>query len=204
MSSKSIFCLAASRWQADNIVDRLKTAGFENKEISVLFADKKDSSEFAERKHTKSPETRGAEGTAAGAGAGGVVGGTVGLLAGIGSIVIPGLGPFIAVGPILATLSGAAMGATVGGIAGGLIGLGIPEVKARHYECRVKEGFILISVHTDDAEKLHRARLIFEEADAADIANSDELKVAEKYEPKEKCDTKESRPADRSYVGRDW
>lgn len=198
MSSKAIFCLAASRWQAENIVDRLKTAGFADKEISVLFAEKKDSKEFAERKHTKTPDTKGAEGTAAGAGAGGVVGGTLGLLAGVGSIVIPGAGPFIAVGPIMAAFSGAAVGATVGGIAGGLIGLGIPEVKARHYENRVKEGFILISVHSDDPEKIHRARLIFEEADAADIANSDELKAEEKGVPIQ------SRPAERSYVGRDW
>lgn len=198
MASKAIFCLAASRWQAENIVDRLKAAGFVEKEISVLFAEKKDSSEFAERKHTKAPDTRGAEGTAAGAGAGGVLGGTLGLLAGIGTVVIPGVGPFIAVGPILATLSGAAVGATVGGIAGGLIGLGIPEVKAKHYENRLKEGFILVSVHTDDPERLHRARLIFEEADASDIANSEEL------EAEQKGKSRPERTAERSYVGRDW
>jgi outer membrane lipoprotein SlyB len=126
------------------------------------------------------------------------VGGAVGLLAGLGTLVIPGLGPFIAAGPIMATISGAAVGATIGGIAGGLIGLGIPEVKAKHYENRLKEGFILVSVHTDDAERLHRARLVFEAADACDIANSEEIEAAEKGKPKE------SRVEGRSYVGRDW
>jgi hypothetical protein len=164
----------------------------------VLFADKKDSREFAERKQTKAPETKGAEGTAAGAGAGGVVGGTLGLLAGVGTVVIPGVGPFLAAGPIMAAVSGAAVGATVGGIAGGLIGLGIPEVKARHYESRLKEGFILVSVHSDDVERIHRARLIFEQADAADIANSDELAAEEKGEPRQ------PRMAEKSFVGRDW
>lgn len=199
MSSKAIFCLASSRWQADDIVNRLKAEGFTDKEISVLFADKKETAAFAEQKNIKKPDTRGAEGTAAGAGAGGGVGGAIGLLAGLGTLVIPGLGPFLAVGPIMGALSGAAVGATVGGIAGGLIGLGIPEVKAKHYENRLKEGFILVAVHTDDLERLHRARCVFEAADAADIANSDELKEEDKGQPRS------SKVPDRSsYVGRDW
>lgn len=187
MASKSIFCLASSRWQADDIVTRLKAAGFADKDISVLFADKKDSSEFAKERHTSTPDTtKGAEGTATGVGAGGVVGGTLGLLAGIGSLVIPGVGPFLAVGPIMATIGGAAVGATVGGIAGGLIGLGIPEINARHYETKVKDGYILISVHADKWEDIHRARRVFNEASASDIATSGEVEAEEKNKDKVK------------------
>src|SRR5580704_2726791 len=125
MSKKSVFCIATSRAQAEEIVEELKDAGFSNNDVSVLFPDKGTTRDFAHEKHTKAPE-----GIATGAGTGGVVGGALGWLAGIGALAIPGAGPFIAAGPILAALSGAAVGATVGGIAGGLIGLGIPEIEA--------------------------------------------------------------------------
>jgi hypothetical protein len=175
MSSNTIYCLAVNRAQASNIVSRLKEAGFEDRDISVLFADKEDTKEFAKEKHTSNPETKGAEGTATGAGAGGVVGGTLGLLAGIGTLLIPGVGPFLAAGPIAATLGGAAVGATVGGLAGGLIGLGIPEIDAKHYEEKVKEGNLLIAVEAKDWEHDRRARRIFQEASATAITSSGAL-----------------------------
>ena len=125
MSKKSVFCIATSRNQAEQIIERLKTSNFSNNDISALFADKGTSRDFAHKKNTKAPE-----GAVTGAGTGGVVGGALGWIAGIGALAIPGGGPFIAAGPIMAALSGAAIGATLGGIAGGLIGLGIPELEA--------------------------------------------------------------------------
>jgi hypothetical protein len=169
MSKKSVFCIAASRDLADQIVDRLKTASFSNNDISVLFPDKGTTRDFAHEKNTKAPE-----GAVAGAGAGGVVGGALGWIAGIGALAIPGVGPFIAAGPIMAALSGAAIGAAAGGIAGGLIGLGIPELEARRYEGKVNEGNILISVHTDDAGEIARAKDIFNQAGAQDICTASE------------------------------
>src|SRR6202451_2573388 len=159
MSKKSVFCIATSRAQADLIVDRLKDANFFNDDISVLFPDRETSRDFAHEKNTKAPE-----GIATGASTGGVVGGALGWLAGIGALAIPGAGPFIAAGPILAALSGAAVGATVGGIAGGLIGLGIPELEAKRYEGKIKEGNLLLSVHTENAEEITRAKNIFTRA----------------------------------------
>jgi hypothetical protein len=164
MSKKSVFCIATSRNQADQIVDQLKNANFSNNDISALFADKGTTHDFAHEKNTKAPE-----GAVTGASAGGVVGGALGWIAGIGALAIPGVGPFIAAGPILAALSGAAIGAAVGGIAGGLIGLGIPELEAKRYEDKIKSGNILISVHTDNSDEIKRAKDIFTQAGAQDI-----------------------------------
>jgi hypothetical protein len=164
MSKKSVFCIATSREQADRIVDQLKIANFSNNDISALFADKGTTRDFAHEKNTKAPE-----GAVTGAVAGGGVGGALGWIAGIGALAIPGVGPFIAAGPIIAALSGAAIGAAVGGIAGGLIGLGIPELEAKRYEGKIKEGNILISVHTDDPGDIARAKDIFNQAEAHDI-----------------------------------
>ena len=133
MSKKSVLCITTSRPHAEQIVGRLKAANFSNNDISVLFPDKETTRDFAHEKHTKAPE-----GIATGAGTGGVIGGALGWIAGIGALAIPGVGPFIAAGPIMAALSGAAIGAAVGGIAGGLIGLGIPEIEAKRYEGKVK------------------------------------------------------------------
>jgi hypothetical protein len=169
MSKTSVFCIATQRGQADLIVDRLRTAGFSNNDISVLFPDKETTRDFAHEKNTKAPE-----GIATGASAGGVVGGTLGWLAGIGALAIPGVGPFIAAGPILAALSGAAVGAAVGGISGGLIGLGIPELEAKRYEGKIKAGNILLSVHTEDSEEIKIAEDIFKEAGAQDICRTGE------------------------------
>lgn len=164
MSKKSVFCIATSRTQAETIVDRLKAANFSNNDISVLFPDKGTSNDFAHEKSTKAPE-----GAITGAGTGGVIGGALGWVVGIGALAIPGVGPFIAAGPIIAALSGAAAGAALGGIAGGLIGLGIPEIEAKRYDGKIKQGNILLSVHTENSEEISRAKEIFNEAGAEDI-----------------------------------
>lgn len=164
MSKKSVFCIATSRQQADQIVGQLKNAKFSNNDILALFADKGTSHDFAHEKNTKAPE-----GAVAGAVTGGAVVGALGWIAGIGALAIPGVGPFIAAGPIIAALSGVAVGAAIGGIAGGLIGLGIPEIEAKRYEGKIKAGNILISVHTDNSAEISRAKDIFTKAGAEDI-----------------------------------
>ena len=124
MSQKSVFCIATTRGHADRIVDQLKAASFSNNDISVLFPDRGTTRDFAHEKNTKAPE---------GAVTGGVIGGALGWIAGIGALAIPGVGPFIAAGPVMVALSGAAVGAAVGGIAGGLVGMGIPELEAKRF-----------------------------------------------------------------------
>jgi hypothetical protein len=170
--AQAVFCLAKSEAQAITIVDQLKAAGFSPDDISVLFPDKTGTRDFAHTQHTKAPE-----GAATGAGTGGVLGGALGWLAGIGALAIPGLGPFIAAGPIMAALSGAAAGAALGGLTGALIGLGIPEYEAKRYEGKIKEGNLLISVHTEDRAARTRAKRIFEQAGAEDIAGTAEAQV---------------------------
>ena len=169
MSNKSVFCIATSRDQAERIVGQLKAAQFSNNDISVLFPDKGTSRDFAHEKNTKAPE-----GAVTGAGTGGVIGGALGWVAGIGALAIPGVGPFIAAGPIIAALSGAAVGAAVGGIAGGLIGLGIPEIEAKRYEGKIKQGNLLISVHAENSDEITRAKDIFTKAGAQDICTTSE------------------------------
>lgn len=163
--SKSVLCIAKTLTQTEHIVDRLQAAGFESSEISVLGPDEPGTGDFGHEKETKAPE-----GAATGAATGGVAGGAIGLLAGIGALAIPGLGPFIAAGPIMAALSGAAIGATAGGVAGGLIGLGIPEIEAKIYDEKIRQGNFLIAVHTESGEEADQAKKIFEEADAEDIS----------------------------------
>ena len=179
MSKKSVICIANSELQASDIVDRLKAEGFSNNDISALFPDKTGTRDFAVEKGTKAPE-----GAATGAGSGAVLGGALGWLAGIGALAIPGVGPFVAAGPIAAALSGAAVGGAVGGIAGALIGLGIPEYEAKRYEGKIKAGGILLSVHTDNSDEAKKAKQIFEQAGAQDIASSGESSVSEKSSPK--------------------
>lgn len=170
--SKAAFCLVQSTAQAERIVDQLRNAGFTGNDISVLYPDKTGTRDFAHQHETKAPE-----GAAAGAGTGGVIGGTLGWLAGIGSLAIPGVGPFIAAGPIMAALSGAAVGAAVGGITGALIGLGVPEYEAKVYEGKIRDGKILLSVHTEDGKERDRAKEIFKNSGAEDIGVSEEKKV---------------------------
>ena len=167
--STAVFCIAPTQSMANDIVARLKSHGFDDNDISVLFPDKSSTRDFAHEKNTKAPE-----GAATGAGAGGVVGGTLGLLAGIGLLAIPGLGPFIAAGPIMASLSGIAVGAAVGGIAGALIGMGIPEIEAKRYEGKVKDGNILISVHATTSDEVASAKRVFEDSGATDISSGSE------------------------------
>jgi hypothetical protein len=169
---KAVFCIAKTETQARNIVEELRTAGFSNNDISVLFPDKSGTKDFAHEQHTKAPE-----GATTGAGTGGVLGGVFGWLVGIGALAIPGLGPFVAAGPIMAALSGAAAGAAIGGISGALIGMGIPEYEAKRYEGKVKEGNILISVHTEDSTERSRAKDIFTRAGAEDISYTSEARV---------------------------
>lgn len=170
--AKAVFCIAKSEAQAATIVDQLKAAGFSNNDISVLFPDKSGTKDFAHEQHTKAPE-----GAAAGAGTGGILGGALGWLVGIGALAIPGMGPFIAAGPIMAALGGAAAGAAVGGLSGALIGMGIPEYEAKRYEGKLKEGNVLISVHTEDSTERSRAKDIFTRAGADDISYTGEARV---------------------------
>ena len=166
---RSALCLVDTEIQADAIVGKLRSAGFSDNDISALFPDKESTRDFAHKKETKMPE-----GATVGASAGGALGGTIGLLAGIGALAIPGLGPFIAAGPIIAALSGGAIGAGVGGLTGALIGLGIPEYEAKRYEGKVKEGGILISVHSENNEETSSAKAIFKEEGAYDISSTGE------------------------------
>src|SRR6186713_1457925 len=156
MAKKAVFAVLRDEAQACRVVEDLKSAGFSNNDISVLLPDKSGTRDFAHEKHTKAPE-----GAATGAGTGGVLGGVLGWLAGVGLLAIPGIGPFVAAGPIMAALSGAAIGAGTGGLIGGLVGLGIPEYEAKRYEGKLKQGNILISVHSDNAEQTRRAKEIF-------------------------------------------
>jgi hypothetical protein len=165
MSHKSVYAIAISEGQANQIVDSLTRSGFSTNDISVLFPDKGTTHEFSHEKNTKAPE-----GAVTGAASGGILGGTLGLLAGIGALAIPGVGPLIAAGPLLAALSGAAAGAAAGGIAGALIGMGIPEIEAKRYENRIAEGNILISVHATTGDEVKSAKEILERAGAEDIS----------------------------------
>ena len=167
--SKSVFGLIDNERQAESIVSELKSAGFSNNDISVLFPDKSGTRDFAHEQHTKAPE-----GAAAGAGTGGILGGALGWLAGIGSLAIPGLGPFIAAGPIIAAIAGAGAGGAVGGVLGALVGFGIPEYEAKRYVGRIKAGGILLSVHCDNSDWTGRAKRILEQTGAEDVSSTGE------------------------------
>jgi hypothetical protein len=167
MSKSSVFGIVKTHSQAERIVQDLQTAGFDSSEISVLLPDNEGKHDMGHVKATKAPE-----GATTGAATGGVTGGVLGLLAGIGALAIPGVGPFIAAGPIMAALSGAAIGATTGGVVGGLIGMGIPEIEAKRYVDKLKSGNYLIAVHVHDGDEKDRAKEIFASADAEDISTT--------------------------------
>ncbi len=171
----AVFGIARSMSQLDQTVDQLKGADFRNDDISVLFPDKEGTRDFAHEKHTKAPE-----GAAAGAGTGVVLGGTLGWLAGIGALAIPGLGPFIAAGPIMAALAGAGVGGTVGGVTGALVGMGIPEFEAKRYEGMIKGGGILLSVHSDNATWTKKAKDILEHCKLDDVSSTGEASADKK------------------------
>jgi hypothetical protein len=165
----AVFGIFRTRQDAEVGVDALIENGFRTEDISALLPENEGTKEFAHEKQTKAPE-----GATTGAGAGAVVGGTLGLLAGIGALAIPGLGPFIAAGPIMGALAGAGTGGVVGGLVGALIGLGIPEYEAKRYEGMVKEGGILLSVHCDTSEWVKRAKDTLERTGAHDVASAGE------------------------------
>jgi hypothetical protein len=165
----AVFGIYPNRAAVDSAVDALKAAGFKNTDISVLFPENEGTKDFAHEKDTKAPE-----GATAGAGTGALLGGGLGWLVGIGALAIPGLGPFIAAGPIMAALAGAGVGGAVGGLTGALIGMGIPEYVAKRYEGRVKDGGILLSVHSDDSQWTKKAKEILERTGAQDVSSSGE------------------------------
>jgi hypothetical protein len=165
----AVFGIYQNRGMVESAVDTLVKAGYRAADISVLLPDNVGTKEFAHEKSTKAPE-----GAATGAGTGAVVGGTLGLLAGIGALAIPGLGPFIAAGPIMGALAGAGTGGVVGGLLGALVGMGIPEYEAKRYEGMVKDGGILLSVHCDNSDWTKRAKDILEQTGAKDISSSGE------------------------------
>jgi len=174
MNSKktAVFGLYPSVESAERAVDELVSARFSNSDVSVLMADNQSAKDFAHEKQTKAPE-----GTTTGVAAGGTIGGTLGLLAGIGALAIPGVGPFIAAGPIMGALAGIGVGGAVGGLVGALVGMGIPEYEAKRYEGRVKEGGVLLSVHCDTSEDITRAKEILKRTGANDIASAGEEAV---------------------------
>jgi|SRR5579884_1718604 len=167
------FGIYPSSVQAERAVDALIAGGFSGSDISVLLPDNEASKDFAHEKNTKAPE-----GTTTGAITGGAVGGTLGLLAGIGALAIPGLGPFIAAGPIMGALAGLGAGGAVGGLVGALVGMGMPEYEAKRYEGRVKNGGVLLSVHCDSSDEVSRAKDILKETGADDISSAGEKGVS--------------------------
>jgi hypothetical protein len=167
----AVFGIYGSYGVADAAVDALRAAGFRNTDISVMFPENVGTKDFAHEKGTKAPE-----GATTGAGTGAVIGGAVGWLAGIGTPAIPGVGPFIAAGPIMAALAGAGVGGAVGGLTGALVGMGIPEYEAKRYEGRVNKGGILLSVHSDDSDWTKKAKAVLERTGAEDISSTGETK----------------------------
>jgi hypothetical protein len=165
----AVFGIYRTANQAEGAVDHLMAAGFASDDISVLLPDIKSSKDFAHEKNTKVPE-----GTTAGVTAGGAIGGTLGLLAGIGALAIPGVGPLIAAGPIMGALAGLGVGGAVGGLIGALVGMGIPEFEAKRYEGRIKEGGVLLSVHCDNSENVARAKELLKQTSAQDISSTGE------------------------------
>ncbi|HZQ25134.1 MAG TPA: general stress protein [Terriglobales bacterium] len=168
----AVFGIYRNRLDVETAVDTLRTEGFRSTDISVLFPENEGTKDFAHEKSTKAPE-----GTATGAGTGAVIGGTLGWLAGIGALAIPGVGPLIAAGPIVAALTGVGVGGAIGGISGALIGMGIPEYEAKRYEGRVKDGGILLSVHSDNSDWTRKAKDILERTGADDVSSSGEAKA---------------------------
>ena len=168
----AVFGIYSTLGRAERAVDALILDNFANNDVSVLLPDNDSTKDFAHEKHTKAPG-----GTTTGVAAGGTIGGTLGLLAGIGALAIPGLGPFIAAGPIMGALAGLGVGGAVGGFVGALVGMGIPEYEAKRYEGRVKEGGVLLSVHCDTSEEITRAKAVLKRTGAEDIASTGEEAV---------------------------
>jgi tetrahydromethanopterin S-methyltransferase subunit C len=167
--NKAVFGIYKTIIEAEAAVDRLIAAGFASDDISVLLPDHNSTRQLAHEKNTKAPE-----GTATGVTAGGAIGGTLGLLAGIGALAIPGIGPFMAAGPLMAALAGLGVGGAVGGLIGALVGMGIPEFEAKRYEGWIKEGGVLLSVHCDTSEEIADAKDILTRTRAQDVSSTGE------------------------------
>jgi hypothetical protein len=176
--SRSVFGIYASAAEAEKAVNALIADGFPSQDVSVLMPDQRSTREFAHHKETKAPE-----GATAGATTGGVIGGTLGVLVGLGALAIPGIGPLLAAGPIVAGLAGLGAGGAVGGLIGALVGMGIPEYEARRYEGRVRDGGVLLSVHCETPGEVLRAKEVLRGTGAADIATSAESAGAEPARP---------------------
>jgi hypothetical protein len=168
-TNTSVFAIFATREAVSNAVDQLRLAGYRNTDISILFPENYGNKDLAHEKNTKAPE-----GVAAGAASGAVLGGVLGWLAGTGALAIPGIGPFIAAGPIMAALAGVGTAGVVGGVVGGLAGLGMPEYEAKRYEGRIKNGGLLLSVHCDSSEWVDRAKGILGHCGGQDISSTGE------------------------------
>lgn len=182
-SKTATFGIFHSRVSVDSAVESLRRAGFSMSDVSVLMSDKTSTQEFAHEKHTKAPE-----GAATGASTGAVLGGALGWAVGIGALAIPGVGPLVAAGPIMAALAGAGIGGTVGGLSGAIIGFGIPEYEAKRYEGAVKDGGTLLSVHCANGDMVKKAKEILKQSGAEDIASTGEAtmntyKSGEKTQP---------------------
>src|SRR5246500_2745896 len=177
MSGKktAVFGIYSSLPSADNATDTFVKCGFPAADISALLPDNLGGKEIGTQKATKAPE-----GAATGAGSGAVLGGALGLLAGMGALAIPGVGPLIAAGPIMAALAGVGVGGAEGGFTGALIGMGIPEFEAKRYEGRLKKGGILLSVHCDTSEEIKQAKAILEQTGGEDIASTGETSTGSK------------------------
>lgn len=165
----AVFGIYRTREHVDEAVSVMRSAGFRNSDISVLLPDNKGTKDFAHEKHTKAPE-----GTTAGAATGGILGGALGWLAGAGALAIPGIGPFLAAGPILGALAGLGAGGVVGGFVGAVVGMGIPEYEAKRYEGRIRAGGVLCSIHCDDEDWAVRAKRVLADTGAEDIASAGE------------------------------
>ena len=166
-----VYGIYGDRAATENAVNALRSGGFLSSDVSVLLTDDTSTRDFAHEKHTKAPE-----GATTGVGTGAVLGGALGWLAGIGALAIPGVGPLIAAGPIMAAMAGVGVGGALGGITGGLIGMGIPEYEAKRYEGMVKNGGILLSIRTQNSDRTKKAKMILEDTGARDISSTSEAK----------------------------
>lgn len=167
----AVFGIYPDRVAVEEAVERMQRAGFRATDISVLLPDNRGTKDFAHEKNTKAPE-----GVTGGVVAGGITGGVLGLLTGLGALAIPGLGPLIAAGPIVAAFAGAGAVGTLGGIVGALAGMGIPEYEAKRYEGRVRDGGVLLSVHCDNDDWVKRAKEMLRDTGAQEIAAAGESK----------------------------
>lgn len=171
MANTSVFGVYATRGQVEAAIEQLRTAGFRAEDVSILLPENLGTKDMGVEKNTKAPE-----GAATGAASGAVLGGTLGWLAGIGALAIPGIGPLLVAGPLVAMLAGVGVGAAAGGLTGAFVGLGIPEYEAKRYEGLVKSGKILLSVHSDDGDWTKKAKKILENTGAEDIGTASEAK----------------------------